>query len=358
VYSFVLNGLWKIMSEAVLHKVRLEPVGIEMDVEEGETVLNAAFRQGIALMHGCKEGQCASCKSKLISGDIELLKYSTFALPDYERETEHILLCRTLVYSDIEVELLNFDEDLLSRAIPVKEYGARLTKITPLTHDIRLLEVELDKPLKFWAGQYVDLTLVDAGVTRAFSMANAPVEGTQLSFIIKKYADGAFSAQLDGDLQPGATMKAKGPYGVCFRREARPGPMVMIGGGSGMSPLWSMLDDHVRSGEQRPVRFFYGARTRADLFLLDEIAAIAAKLTDFKFIPALSHATAEDAWEGETGLVHEVVQRHLRAEALGGVIDAYACGPAPMIDALLPVLHMNNVEPDHIYFDKFTPATR
>jgi propane monooxygenase reductase component len=87
VYSFVLNGLWKIMSEAVLHKVRLEPVGIEMDVEEGETVLNAAFRQGIALMHGCKEGQCASCKSKLISGDIELLKYSTFALPDYERET-------------------------------------------------------------------------------------------------------------------------------------------------------------------------------------------------------------------------------------------------------------------------------
>ena len=125
------------MSETVVHKVRLEPVGIEMEVEEGETVLNAAFRQGIALMHGCKEGQCASCKSRLVSGDIELLKYSTFALPDYERETEHILLCRTLAYSDIEVELLNFDEDLLSRAIPVKEYEARVTKITPLTHDIR-----------------------------------------------------------------------------------------------------------------------------------------------------------------------------------------------------------------------------
>ena len=100
------------MSEAVLHKVRFEPVGIEMDVEEGETVLNAAFRQGIALMHGCKEGQCASCKSRLVSGDIELLKYSTFALPDYERETGAYPLCRTLAYSDIEVELLNFDEDL------------------------------------------------------------------------------------------------------------------------------------------------------------------------------------------------------------------------------------------------------
>ena len=77
----------EITSDVVVHTVRLEPVGLEMEVEEGETVLNAAFRQGIALMHGCKEGQCGSCKSRLISGDIELLKYSTFALPDYERSS-------------------------------------------------------------------------------------------------------------------------------------------------------------------------------------------------------------------------------------------------------------------------------
>ena len=92
--------------------------------------------------------------------------------------------------------------------------------------------------------------------------------------------------------------------------------------------------------------------------MLDEIAAIAARLPDFKFIPALSHATAEDAWEGETGFVHEVVQRHLRAEALSGVIDAYSCGPPPMIDAMLPVLQMNNVDLDHIHFDRFTQAAR
>ncbi|MGY3120965.1 ferredoxin [Bradyrhizobium sp. S3.14.4] len=96
-----------IMTDVRVHMVRFEPVGIEMEVEEGETVLDAAFRQGISLMHGCKEGQCGSCKSKLVEGDIELLKYSTFALPDYESETGHILLCRTHVYSDISVELLN-----------------------------------------------------------------------------------------------------------------------------------------------------------------------------------------------------------------------------------------------------------
>ncbi len=329
-----------------------------MEVEEGETVLDAAFRQGISLMHGCKEGQCGSCKSKLIDGDIELLKYSTFALPDYESETNHVLLCRTHAYSDVSFELLNFDEDLLSRSIAVKSFAGTITRISELTHDIRMLEIEIEKPLKFWAGQYVDLTLTDKSITRAFSMANAPEDGTRLSFIIKKYPNGAFSSLLDGALSAGDPIVAKGPYGSCFRREERPGPMLLIGGGSGMSPLWSILADHIKSGEQRPIRFFYGARTSADLFYLDELKAIAAKLTDFKFIPALSNATAEDKWDGETGFVHEVVLRHLREEKLAGALDAYACGPTPMIDAVLPILQMNGVEPDHIYFDKFTPATR
>ncbi len=163
---------------------------------------------------------------------------------------------------------------------------------------------------------------------------------------------------LDGELKAGDSVTAKGPYGTCFRREERPGPMLLIGGGSGMSPLWSILSDHIASGEQRPIRFFYGARTRTDLFYLQELQDIAARLPDFRFIPALSNATDGDNWDGETGFVHEVVKRHLAAEKLPGKIDAYACGPTPMIDAMLPVLQMNGVEPEHIYFDKFTPATR
>ena len=346
------------MSGSAVHTVRFEPVGIEMEVDEGETVLDAAFRQGISLMHGCKEGQCGSCKSKLIDGDAELLKYSTFALPDYESETGHVLLCRLHAFSDISVELLNYDEDLLSRSIAVKSFDGRVTNISALTHDIRLLEIEIDKPLRFWAGQYVDLELPGRNIVRAFSMANAPEEGSKLKFIIKKYPNGAFSALLDGELKVGDALTAKGPYGTCFRRENRPGPMLLIGGGSGMSPLWSILHDHIASGEQRPIRFFYGARTRADLFYLSELEEIAGKHLDFKFIPALSHADPTDDWQGERGFVHEVVQRHLREENLAGQIDAYACGPTPMIDAMLPVLQQNGVEPERIYFDKFTPATK
>jgi len=340
-----------------VYKVTLDPVGIEFEVEDGETVLDAAFRQGISIPHGCKEGQCSSCKCKLMDGDVEMMKYSTFALPDHERDDNFILLCRSNVFSDVTVELLNYDEEMLSRSIPVRDFSGKVVETKSLTHDIRVLEVELDQPIKFWAGQYVDLTIPSKGVTRSYSMANPPSEGRRLQFIIKKYPDGEFSALLDGDLAPGTEIQAKGPYGGCFHREGRPGPMVLIGGGSGMSPLWSILHDHIATGETRPVRFFYGARTEQDLFYLDEFAAIASKLPDFKFIPALSHNNG-GAWSGETGFVHDVVMKRMREEGLSGEIDAYSCGPPPMIDAVMPVMFGLGVEPNHFYFDKFTQPAK
>ena len=345
-------------SKKKVHTVRFEPVGVEMEVEEGEWVLDAAFRQGIAVPHGCREGQCSSCKCLLIEGDVEVEDYSTFALADYERETGHILLCRTYAFSNLKVELLNFDEDLMRRAIAVKTYDGVLGKVTALTHDTRLLEVDLEWPLKFWAGQFVEIGVPSAGVTRSYSMASTQRTPTSLQFIIRKYPDGAFSSLVDTTLTPGTAVTIKGPFGTCFRREERPGPMILVGGGSGMSPLWSILQDHIESGEQRPIRFFYGARTRKDLFFLEQFEAIAARLTDFEFIPVLSQATAEDAWHGETGFVHEALERILRAQQLPGELDAYTCGPPPMVDAVLPVLQRLGVALEHTHVDKFIPASQ
>lgn len=343
---------------ALVNVVRLHPVGIEFEVEENETVLDAAFRQGIALPHGCKEGQCSACKCVLTEGDVELKKYSTFALNEMERGQDYILLCRTLAHSDLDVELLNYDEEVLSKSIPVREFTGAVTSVSALTNDIRRLEISLEQPLKFWAGQYVDITLSGPEtITRSFSMANSPGEAQELAFIIKKYPNGRFSSRLDGDLAVGTKVGIKGPYGTCFRRENRTGAMILVGGGSGMSPLWSILHDHVSSGEVRPVHFFYGARTQNDLFYLDRFAEIAASYPDFTFVPVLSHAADDAAWSGEKGFVHEVVGAHLRNAAYGEDVDVYACGPSPMIEALTPVLQMNDVEADRIFFDKFTPAT-
>ena len=108
------------------HRVKFEPVDLEMEVEESETVLDAAFRQGITLMHGCREGQCSACKSFLIDGDVQMDRYSTFALADYESEEGYILLCKTHVYSDAEIELINYDEEVLRDAVPLQKLRVRV----------------------------------------------------------------------------------------------------------------------------------------------------------------------------------------------------------------------------------------
>jgi propane monooxygenase reductase subunit len=333
-----------------------------MVVEEGEFVLHAAFRLGIMLKHGCKEGQCSSCKSILLEGDIDLLKYSTFALPDYERSEDYVLLCRSKAYSDLVVELLAYDDELLMGALPVKEFSAEITAIEALTHDIRRLEIEVEEPFNFRAGHYVDITLLDHGVTRSYSMANPPSEPTKLEYIIKMYPDGAFSSLLRDQLKPGDPLKIKGPYGTCFRREHRNGALILVGGGSGMAPLWSILNDHLQHGDRsRPVTFFYGARTERDLFYRDKIAEIAQQLPKFHFVPGLSHLENGADWDGEQGFIHTVVDRHFKEKGLRlPEMEAYACGPPPMIDALVPVLQLNGVDPEQIHLDRFTqaPASR
>lgn len=346
------------MSET--YTVTLVPVDVEFEVEDGETILNAAFRQGIALPHGCKEGQCSACKSILLDGEIEMQKHSTFALSETERENDHVLLCCAIADSDVEIELLNYDEELLSKSIAVKEFAGAIVGIEKLTSDIRQVDISLDSPLKFWAGQYVDITVTTSKgetITRSFSMANTPDETEKYRFIIKKYPEGKFSGELDdGGIKIGAQVSVKGPYGACFRREGRQGPVILVGAGSGMSPVWAILNDHLASDEQRDVYFFYGARTRDDLFYLEEIEQLAAVNPSFTFIPVLSEARDDAEWMGEKGFVHEAVDAHLKRLDLDGEGDVYACGPPPMIDALVPVLFMNDFDTDRTFFDRFTPS--
>lgn len=339
------------------HKVKFQPVDIEIEVDEEETVLNAAFRQGVSLTHGCREGQCGACKSFLLDGDLEMAKYSTFALPEYESDEGYVLLCRSHVYSDAEIELINYDEDILRLGIPIETYQATIEAIEPLTHDIRRLVLHMSDPekkLKFNAGQYVSIRVPGSDEYRAFSMANTPRTTDRLEFIIKIFPGGLFSSLLDSGFTIGQELELKGPYGVFMLREKEPADIICVGGGSGMAPLWSLLQDMAERGIERRVTYFYGARTRKDLFYLDRLHELEQQLPGFRFIPALSMATEEDQWEGEAGLITDVLDRHLAEDQMH--TQAYLCGPPPMIDAAIPVLMSKGISEDRIFYDKFTPT--
>jgi propane monooxygenase reductase subunit len=330
------------------HTVRLEPVGIEFEVDEDETVLDGSFRQGLMLMHGCKEGQCGACKSFLLDGEVDLERYSTFALPDFEEAEGWTLLCRAHALTDLEVELINYDEEILRSGVALRTVGTRVEAIEPLTRDIRRLVLRLDEgEMPFHPGQYVDVRIPGTDEYRSFSMANLPSDDGRLEFMIKLYPGGRFSGLLaDGRLEVGDQLEVKGPYGVFTLRETDR-PLVFIGGGAGMAPILSLLRSMADLAVARPAVYYYGAREQHDLFHLDELQALAAALPNFRFVPALSDAD----WDGETGLITDVVDR---CEPELAEVDAYLCGPPPMVDAATELLLRRGAPEGRIHFDKFT----
>jgi propane monooxygenase reductase component len=339
------------------HVVRFEPVGIEIEVEEEQTVLRAAFDQGVMLMHGCKEGQCSSCKSFLLDGDdVELDKYSTFALPDYEREEGFTLLCRAHVYEDVTIELLNYDEEMIRSGLPVRDAVAEVVANDPVTHDMRHLVLRLasaeglvsGEDFKFFPGQYVDIAVPGTDEVRSFSMANTSArESGQLEFIIKIYPDGLFSGYLATKLKVGDRLKLNGPYGMFTLRDAPDTDLIFVGGGAGMAPILCLLRSMAERGIDRKAVYYYGARRRGDLCFEDELRALEQTLPSFRYVPALS----EDEWEGETGLITDVVTRF---ESNLARAHAYVCGPPPMVEAAVPLLTRLGVPEKHVYWDKFT----
>jgi propane monooxygenase reductase component len=296
-------------------------------------------------MHGCKEGQCSACKSFLLDGEVDLDRYSTFALPDFEEAEGWTLLCRAHPYSDLEIELINYDEEVIHSGTPIRTVKTRVETVEELTSDIRRLVLKLEdgEPFEFKPGQYVDIHIPGHDDEhRSFSMANLPGDGT-LEFMIKLYPGGRFSGLLqEGTIKPGDELEVTGPYGVFTLRASSPRKLLFIGGGAGMAPILSLLRSH--AGE-RAATYYYGARTELDLFHLDELSQLPCT-----FVPALSEDS--NGWSGESGLITDVVDR-LEEEDISEV-DAYVCGPPPMVEAAIALLERRGVPEAHIYFDKFT----
>jgi propane monooxygenase reductase subunit len=165
--------------------------------------------------------------------------------------------------------------------------------------------------------------------------------------IIKRYPGGRFSGLLDGGIAVGDELGFTGPYGA-FHLRKTDRPILMVAGGSGMAPILSLLRELSARGSARPVRFFYGARTEQDLFYVDLVEELGARIADFEFTPVLSD-------EGE-GFVHEAACRQI---ASGGMDDPeiYMCGPPPMIDAMLEeATTAHGIDEEQIFHDKFTTS--
>ena len=187
-------------------------------------------------------------------------------------------------------------------------------------------------------------------IYRAYSIASDPQKNDEIELEIRYVPNGICTTYIHKFLKVGDKLVINGPYGDFYLRDTSR-DIIFIAGGSGMAPIKSILHQMRNENNQRRAIYFFGARSRRDLFLLDFMNEIQRVLPNFKFIPALSSPDQSDEWDGERGLITEVVDRKL--QKLENT-EAYLCGNPLMIDACIKVLQSKGMDQKSIFYDKFT----
>lgn len=336
--------------------VRIEPLGVELPVPGNQSVLQAALEAGVDFPHSCKVGTCMACRSRLSSGKVKAIRDFSYVLSAEELKAGYILACQAKVAPGEHI-VLEVEIDSQRPHHPQITTQGRITAQTPLTHDIVELRIALDQPLAYTAGQYAALRPAHIERAREYSFARAPQAGgdRDLSFFIRLTPGGQFTTWLFEQPRVGETLEVTGPGGDFWLREAE-APLAFVAGGSGLAPVLSVLEAAANAGVARDAVFLFGARTRADLYQLDAIAAIGARWAgQFSFVPVLSHEPADSGWTGARGFVTE----YLAAPHVPDLAarHAYLCGPPPMIDAALAVLSAASVADGHVHYDKFLDSS-
>ncbi|MGB8406435.1 MAG: 2Fe-2S iron-sulfur cluster binding domain-containing protein [Mycobacterium sp.] len=338
--------------------VTVQPFGDTFPVDAGETVLSAILRQGRFVKYGCKHGGCSTCRAEVLEGDFTQSDGTSFSLSDADRDAGIVLLCSTYPEGDLVVDVSDTMEDLSEEEYNagqnIFEFTGSVDRIVDYTNDIKGIEISLDEPtsISFVPGQYIEVQVPGSdGLWRSFSMANSASMNSRVHLVVRVIPDGRFTSLLGKDITEGSKLSLRGPFGqFAIRLSHR--PMVFIAGGSGIAPVLSMLADLNESDNQRTVTFLYGARTVADLPLVDELRQFELDHEWFTFIPALSQPD-DTLWDGEIGLITEVLTRTIPSTK---GYEAYLCGPPGMIDAALEVLTSSGCKDRHIFFDRFVPS--
>lgn len=338
------------------YQLTLEPLGATIDVEDGQTLLDAALRQGIYIPHACGHGLCGTCKVQVTEGEVDLGAANPFALMEMERDDGMALACCATLLSDATIEA-DLEDEPDAQIMPVRDFVATVARVVQLTPTIKALHLRLDTPIAYQAGQYVQLHIPGIGASRAFSIANAPQAGGRSSEIelnVRLVPGGAGTTWLHGQVHEGDRLTLTGPYGRFFVRRSAALPMVFMAGGSGLSSPRAMILELLASGCTQPITLVYGQRCANELYYDDEFRALAAQHPHFTYVPALSAAEEGDGWNGACGFVHEAAKAHFGGNFAGH--KAYLCGPPPMIEACIAALMQGRLFERDIYTEKFLSA--
>ncbi len=329
-------------------KVRIEPSGHELTVEERETILEAALRHGFTLPYSCRNGACGMCKGKIVRGEVDYGTYEEKALTPEERRAGKALFCQARPLGDVVIEA---QEISIAKDIVIKILPCRVVKMERAAHDVMILALKLpqNERLEYLPGQYIDI-LLPASQRRSFSIATAPRPDALLEIHVRRVPGGTFTEHVFSTMKEKDLLRFRGPLGIFFLRMESNAPLVFVAGGTGFAPIKAILEHALATGSTRPMHLYWGARSRRDLYLDALAASWAQQHANFRYTPVLSQPHEEDQWHGRTGWVHEAV---LADYPDLSAYEVYASGPPPMIEAVKTSFSAHGLAQDRLHYDSF-----
>ncbi len=333
-------------------KVTIKPSGHQFTVNDGETLLEAALREGFALPYGCRNGACGSCKGTVLEGRLDYGIYQESALKPEEKAQGRALFCRAKPLSDLVIEAKEIGA---AKDIVVKTLPCRVEKLERRADDVMIVKLKLpaNERLQFLAGQYIDFLLKD-GKQRSYSLANPPHDDALLELHIRHVQGGLFSEQVFTTMKERDILRIRGPLGSFFIREDSGKPMLFVAGGTGFAPIKAMLEHAFAAHLDREMVLYWGVRSLKDLYLPELPLAWQREHPNFSYIPVLSSPEPADAWRGRTGFVSDAVLADF-ADLSG--FQVYACGAPVMVDSARENFTARRALPEDEFFaDSFVYA--
>lgn len=334
------------------HQVTIQPSGHLFTVNNDETILEAALREGFALAYGCRNGACGSCKGTLVSGELDYGTYKESALKPEEKAAGRALFCRAKPLTDLVIEA---KEVGASKDIIIKTLPCRVEKLERRADDVMVVKIKLPatERLQFLAGQYLDFLLRD-GKSRSYSLANPPHDDALLELHIRHVPGGLFTDQVFSNMKERDILRLKGPLGSFFIREDSDKPMIFVAGGTGFAPIKGMLEHAFAEHTERELILYWGVRSLKDLYMAELPLQWQKERPNFSFIPVLSAPEPADQWQGRTGYVHQAVLADF-ADLSG--YQVYACGAPVMVDGARAAFTAEcNLPEDEFFADSFVYA--
>jgi CDP-4-dehydro-6-deoxyglucose reductase len=327
--------------------VLIKPSGHSFTVEQDESVLDAALRQGYTFPYGCRNGGCGACKGKLLAGEVAYGDKRPPALSEDDIAQGLALFCQARPTSDLTVEVkeVSGPDELEIKTLPAKV----VTKEFLADDVVRLfLKTPESERLQFLAGQYIDILLKD-GRHRSFSIANAPHDDALIELHIRHVDGGDFTGYVCDTLKEKDILRIEGPHGNFYLREGSKHPLIFLAGGTGFAPIKGIIEHALAEGLDQPMYLYWGVRDSKDLYLAELPHKWAKHLPNFHFIPVLSSPSGET--DERKGNVHEAVI----ADFPDGFAnyEVYASGPPAMVYAALDAFKAHGLPEQRYYSDAF-----